>query len=116
MTTPDRPLGAGLAPGGLWPAHLPRPAAPVPVATGVPGAGADALPPEVSADRWPWRGVQWSMTFVGFLGYIFAITTYRFQIGDVSIVIALIGLLMMKEPTLTVSWVADALEKISAAQ
>ncbi len=98
MTTPDRPIGAGLAPGGLWPAHLPRPAAPVPVATGVPGAASDALPPEVSADRWPWRGVQWSMTFVGFLGYIFAITTYRFQIGDVSIVIALIGLLMMKEP------------------
>lgn len=38
------------------------------------------------------------MTFVGFLGYIFSITTYRFQIGDVSIVVALIGLLTMKEP------------------
>ena len=25
MTTPDRPVGAGLAGGGLWPAHIPRP-------------------------------------------------------------------------------------------
>jgi O-antigen ligase len=65
----------------------------------LPGAvTAEALPPEVPADRWPWRGVQWTLTFVGFLGYIFSITTYRFQIGDVSIVVALIGLLTMKEP------------------
>jgi O-antigen ligase len=98
--TPNRPMGAGLAGGGLWPAHVPRPVAP-----GVPPAQAasapptaDALPPEISAERWPWRGVQWSLTYVGFLGYIFAITTYRFQIGDVSIVVALLGLLTMKEP------------------
>ena len=98
MTTPDRPMGAGLAGGGLWPAHIPRPSAPPPVAA-VPGAvAADTLPPEVSAERWPWRGVQWTLTFVGFLGYIYSITTYRFPIGDVSIVVALIGLLTMKEP------------------
>ena len=100
MTTPNRPIGAGLAGGGLWPAHIPRPAAP-----GFPSAQppsvaptADALPAEISAERWPWRGVQWSLTYVGFLGYIYAITTYRFPIGDVSIVIALLGLLTMKEP------------------
>lgn len=98
MTTPNRPVGAGLAGGGLWPAHIPRPTAPVPVATLPPGAAADALPPEVSTQRWPWRGVQWTLTYVGFLGYIYAITTYRFPIGDVSIVLALIGLLTMKEP------------------
>ena len=98
MTTPDRPIGAGLAGGGLWPAHIPRPAAPVPATIAPSGAPVGALPPEVSSERWPWKGVQWSLTFVGFLGYIFAITTYRFQIGDVSIVIALIGLLTMKEP------------------
>jgi hypothetical protein len=61
-------------------------------------AAADALPPEIPAARWPWRGVQWTLTYVGFLGYIFSITTYRFPIGDVSIVVALIGLLTMKEP------------------
>jgi O-antigen ligase len=98
MTTPNRPIGAGLAGGGLWPAHIPRPTAPAPVAALPPGAAADALPPEVSTQRWPWRGVQWTLTYVGFLGYIYAITTYRFPIGDVSIVLALIGLLMMKEP------------------
>ena len=64
MTTPDRPIGAGLAGGGLWPAHIPRPAAPVPTAMALPGAPADALPPEVSSERWPWKGVQWSLTFV----------------------------------------------------
>jgi O-antigen ligase len=98
MTTPNRPVGAGLAGGGLWPAHIPRPTAPAPVAA-LPGAAtADALPPEVPAERWPWRGVQWTLTYVGFLGYIFSITTYRFQIGDVSIIVALLGLLTMKEP------------------
>ena len=101
MTTPNQPMGAGLAGGGgLWPAHIPRPAAPGVLAPSVPlGASADqTLPPEVSANRWPWQGVQWTLTYVGFLGYIFAITTYRLPIGDVSIVLALIGLLTMKEP------------------
>jgi O-antigen ligase len=99
MTTPNRPIGAGLGGGGgLWPAHIPRPAVPMPVQSLPPGAPVDALPPEVSTQRWPWRGVQWTLTYVGFLGYIFAITTYRLPIGDVSIVIALIGLLMLKEP------------------
>lgn len=98
MTTPDRPVGAGLVGGGLWPAHIPRPTVPASMPT-LPGAATvDTLPPEVSAQRWPWRGVQWTLTFVGFLGYIFSITTYRFQIGDVSIVVALFGLLTMKEP------------------
>jgi probable O-glycosylation ligase (exosortase A-associated) len=99
MTTPNQPIGAGLAGGGLWPAHLPRPSAPpIPAAIAPPGVSAEALPPEVSSERWPWRGVQWTITYVGFLGYIFAITTYRIPIGDVSIVIALIGLLTMKDP------------------
>jgi O-antigen ligase len=47
--------------------------------------------------KWPWKGVQWNLTYVGFLGYIFAITTYRFPIGDVSIVCALVGLLMQRD-------------------
>jgi O-antigen ligase len=106
MTLPDRPRGAGLAPaGGLWPAHIPRPGAPVPAGPGIPGVPAgreakvqsDELPPEISTEKWPWKGVQWNLTYVGFLGYIFAITTYRFPIGDVSIVCALVGLLMQRE-------------------
>jgi len=96
MTTPDRPIGAGLAGGGLWPAHVPRPSAPMPVAVPA-GTVAGELPPEMSSERWPWRGVRWSLTYIGFLGYIYAITTYRFPIGDVSIVLALVGLLTTKE-------------------
>src|SRR5215208_4392259 len=97
---PDHPMGAGLAGGGLWPAHIPRRAAPeVSVPSGGQGTAAEqVLPPEVSAERWPWRRVQWTLTYLGFLGYIFAITTYRVPIGDVSIVLALVGLLTMKEP------------------
>jgi O-antigen ligase len=100
MTGSNRPAPAGLAGGGLWPARLPRPAAPgAPVHHVTAAAPAIAeLPPEVSADKWPWRGVQWTLTYVGFLGYIFAMTTYRFPIGDVSIVVALFGLLLQREP------------------
>ena len=100
MTTPDRPIGAGLAGGGLWPAHIPRPVAPELPSAAIASAAptANALPPEISTERWPWRGVKWTLTYVGFLGYIFAITTYRVPIGDVSIVVALLGLLTMKEP------------------
>jgi putative inorganic carbon (HCO3(-)) transporter len=100
MTTPNRPVGAGLAGGGLWPAHIPRPQAPgTPTAASAQSANAATeLPPEASPNRWPWRGVKWTLTYIGFLGYIFAITTYRFPIGDVAIVCALVGLLTQKEP------------------
>lgn len=60
-------------------------------------AEADELPPEISDTKWPWKDVQWNLTYIGFLGYIFAITTYRFPIGDVSIVCALVGLLLQRE-------------------
>ena len=67
MSSPDRPLPAGLGKGGLWPAHLPRPAAPgVPSATAAAAPTAAVLPPEVSAEKWPWRGVQWTLIYVGF--------------------------------------------------
>ena len=109
MTVPNRPPSAGLAPaGGLWPAHIPRPQLQAP-----PGAAAPAAPPagtggvaaprgvrvlvEQFVERLPWRGVKWSMTYVGFLGYLFAITTYRLPIGNVSMVIGLVGLLMQPE-------------------
>jgi probable O-glycosylation ligase (exosortase A-associated) len=35
--------------------------------------------------------------FIGLLGYVFAITTYRFPIGDISMAIALLGLLTQRE-------------------
>jgi O-antigen ligase len=108
MTVPNRPPGAGLAPaGGLWPAHVPRrpvgaPPGPPPLAPPA-GPGGFTVPQgvrvleEAFTERFPWRGVKWSMTYVGFLGYIFAVTTYRFPIGNASMIIGLFGLLMQPE-------------------
>jgi O-antigen ligase len=52
---------------------------------------------EQFSERLPWKGVKWTMTYVGFLGYLFAITTYRFPIGNVSMIVGLLGLLMQSE-------------------
>jgi probable O-glycosylation ligase (exosortase A-associated) len=92
---------AGLAPGGLWPAHIPRPQAPgIPVAPRAPQPRGDEPAPEtrdVAQARMPWVGVQWTLIYIGFLGYVFAITTYRLPIGDISMALALIGLLTQRE-------------------
>jgi len=107
MTVPNRPPSAGLAPaGGLWPAHVPRPHVEAPGSAVPPapaGTGGTALPRgvrvlmEAFPERLPWRGVKWSITYVGFLGYLFAITTYRLPIGNASMIIGLLGLLMQQE-------------------
>ena len=98
MTTPNRPIGAGLAGGGLWPAHVPRPQAPgTPTQASRPAPAGPARVEEVASLRMPWHGVQWTLIYVGLLGYIFTITTYRLPIGDVSMVVALFGLLIQKE-------------------
>ena len=107
MTVPNRPPAAGLAPaGGLWPAHVPRPHVEAPGAATPPapaGTGGTPLPRgvrvlvEAFPERLPWRGVKWSITYVGFLGYLFAITTYRLPIGNASMIIGLLGLLMQPE-------------------
>jgi O-antigen ligase len=44
-----------------------------------------------------WLGlprVEWSLTLLGFCTYTFAIVTYYFPVGDVGIVIAMVGLLL----------------------
>jgi len=40
--------------------------------------------------------VAWTLVYLGFLGYVFAITTYKLPIGDSSIVAAMIGLLLLE--------------------
>jgi O-antigen ligase len=110
MTNPNRPqlpVPAGLAPGGLWPAHIPRPQAPgMPTAPRMPEkrdkrgkAVKDAEPvtTDVAQARLPWTGVQWTLLYIGFLGYVLAITTYRLPIGDISMGVALIGLLTQRD-------------------
>jgi O-antigen ligase len=43
-------------------------------------------------------GVRWTIPFVAFLAYIFAITTYRLPIGSVAIIAGLAGLALQSEP------------------
>ncbi|MDB4882080.1 MAG: hypothetical protein JWL95_846, partial [Gemmatimonadetes bacterium] len=99
MTPPNRPPGAGLAGGGLWPAHVPRPQPrELPVqAPPLVGESPPGTIQEIALERLPWRGVKWTLVYVGLLGYIFTITTYRAPIGDVSMAIALIGLMIQKD-------------------
>ena len=41
--------------------------------------------------------IEWSMVYVGFLAYIFTITTYQVPIAQPAIAVALLGLLLQKE-------------------
>lgn len=110
MSQPPRPVGAGLAPaGGLWPANIPRPApAPAPQLPAGPPTGnkkkkkkgaaeevADS--PELPREIWPWKGVNFTLVYIGLLGFVFTTVTYYFPLGDVSMVVALVGLLVQKE-------------------
>jgi O-antigen ligase len=106
VTNPNLPAPAGLGGGGLWPAHVPRPAAPAPAPTpplssGPPGARppAEAIAgvQEINSSRWPWTGVEFTLVYIGMLGFVFTSTTYWLPIGDVSMTIALVGLMIQKE-------------------
>jgi O-antigen ligase len=57
----------------------------------------------VEAGSWPlsdapWRGVQWSPTYVAFLWYIAVITTYHLPAGDIAMVAALVTVLASRQP------------------
>lgn len=54
----------------------------------------------VAADRaqgMPWQNVGWSISLAGLLCYIWAVTTYSVPIGQASMIVALIGLVMQRE-------------------
>jgi O-antigen ligase len=46
----------------------------------------------------PWRGVQWSLTYVAFLWYIAVATTYHLPGADIAIVVALVGVFASRHP------------------
>lgn len=46
--------------------------------------------------RSPLKGVQWTLTLLGFLLYLFVITSYRLPVGDIAIGMALAGLLLQR--------------------
>jgi probable O-glycosylation ligase (exosortase A-associated) len=81
-------------------------------ARGARRARPDALPVEV--ESWPlsdapWRGVQWSPTYVAFLWYIAVITTYRVPGAAVAMAVGLISMFASRDrlrfPTL-LGWLA----------
>ncbi|MEO7457841.1 MAG: O-antigen ligase family protein [Gemmatimonadaceae bacterium] len=46
----------------------------------------------------PFFGVEWSIAYVAFLAYMFAIISYKFQIGTASMTVALLTLPMERNP------------------
>jgi len=66
-------------------------------AAAAPTVPADGGPENIAASYdWPWKGVTWSLTLVGFLLYIVVITTYELPIGDVAMGAALFGLVLLR--------------------
>jgi probable O-glycosylation ligase (exosortase A-associated) len=45
----------------------------------------------------PWRGVDWSLMYIGLLVYLWIVTTYSFQGGDIAMGVALFGLVLQRE-------------------
>jgi probable O-glycosylation ligase (exosortase A-associated) len=61
----------------------------------------DSAPAEVEGlplSDAPWRGVQWSLTYVAFLWYTAVITTYHLPAGDIAIGVALISMFVSRDP------------------
>lgn len=50
-----------------------------------------AFVPLESRFKWPWQGVNWSLGYVAFLGYIFIITSYLVNLGQVLMLTAMVG-------------------------
>src|SRR4051812_30873809 len=46
----------------------------------------------------PWQGVNWSLTYVGLLAYLWIVTTFSFQGGDIAMAIAIFGLVLQRDP------------------
>ena len=93
------PTTAGRAPQTATPADAPRVvgrrrlAAPTPAAAPAEGREGGLA----SSYDWPWKGVEWSLTYVAFLVYIFVVTTYKLRIGDVAMAGALLGVLFVRQ-------------------
>ena len=68
-------------------------ARPAPAAPAAPVAN-DA-PDHDLASGMPWQGVSWSLALVGLLAYMWTIITYRIQLGQPGMIVALIGVGIM---------------------
>lgn len=93
-----RSLARGWRSARAYPAPAPAPAAVTPnghrarLTSGVAAAPAHETP-----FVWPWQNVKWNAAFVGFCAYSVAVITYIAPIGQISMLIALIGLAMSRD-------------------
>src|SRR4029079_7050796 len=46
---------------------------------------------------WPWKGVDWRMSYIASLVFLYVIVSYQFPLGTVSILTGLLGLLFLKD-------------------
>lgn len=89
-----QPAYLGSTRGGLAQQGVPRRVRPV-VTPPANGAGVDG--DTFVQARGSWKRIAWTISFIGFLLYVFVITTYRLQIGDVAVGVGLLGLLFLKD-------------------
>jgi putative inorganic carbon (hco3(-)) transporter len=66
-------------------------------ATAAPSTTISGFHAEMPAVGPPWRGVDWSLMYVGLLAYMWIVTTYSFQGGDIAMGIALFGLVLQRD-------------------
>lgn len=95
------PASAGAA--GTLTRALPSP-------TGIEAAGSTAVPgglidEHLLVAKWPWEGVNWSLGYVGFLAYVWVVTTYTLPIGTATMIAAILGAFLGDRPRLTQSGV-----------
>lgn len=84
-------------------------APPPSVSTGAPRLTPGLIPsaaPPVSTFEWPWKNVKWNLAFIGFCAYSIAVITYIAPIGQIAMIVALVGLAFGKE---RVRWPAPLL-------
>jgi O-antigen ligase len=60
-------------------------------------AGVRWRPDERRLPASPLRGVRWTLIFAGFLAYVGVIVTYKVPIGDATMVVAVLGLVLQRD-------------------
>lgn len=77
------------------------PALPGPTGSAVAGFQADDKPLAAGVlderylvAKWPWQGVQWSLSYVAFLMYVFVVTSYTLPLGTATMVATMLGIFM----------------------
>lgn len=55
---------------------------------------APSVAPQTGAFVWPWQNVKWNIAFIGFCLYSIAVITYVAPIGQASMIVALLGLIL----------------------